>query len=85
MQVNADVRLYTVHEDGSQSLSRVLTRHVGKSISTKAVLGSEREDVTNDYKFPERSVSERAALLGELIQKTVFHAVLVQNSVNFNI
>ncbi len=65
MQVNADVRLYTVHEDGSQSLSRMITSHVGKNISTKAVRSSLREDVTNDYKFPEKSLSERASLLCE--------------------
>ncbi len=58
------MRFYTVHEDGSQSLSRVVTRHVGKNISTKSIGNSGREDITHDYKFPERSLSERAALLG---------------------
>ena len=63
--MNADVRYYTVHEDGTQTLTRVNTSHVGKKISTKAVGSSLREDITLDYKFPERSLSERAALLGE--------------------
>ena len=66
MQVNADIRYYTVHEDGTQTLSRVNTNHVGKNISTKAVGSSNRQDVTLDYKFEEGSSDERAALLGRL-------------------
>ena len=45
----------------------MVTRHVGKNISTKAIGSSRREDITHDYKFPERSLSERAALLGEWV------------------
>ena len=64
-QVNADIRSYTVHKDGSQTLSQVNTYHVGKSISTKAIGSSRREDVTSNYKFEEGTVAERSALLGE--------------------
>lgn len=66
VQVNADIRYYTVHEDGTQTLSRVNTNHVGKNISTKAVGSSNRQDVTLEYKFREGSSEERAALLGML-------------------
>ena len=34
----------------------------GKNISTKAVGSNKRDDVTNNYKHPEGSVAERAAL-----------------------
>ena len=64
MQVNADIRYYTVNPDRTLTLTRVNSTHVGKNISTKAVGSSAREDVTLDYKFAERSTSERAALLG---------------------
>ena len=62
--MNADVRLYTVMRDGTQVLSRVYTSHVGKQISTKAIGSGQRHDITSDYKFPEGSLEERAALLG---------------------
>ena len=64
-QVNADVRFYTVNADKSRTLTGVNTTHVGKTISTKAVGSDARHDVTLDYKFPERSTAERAALLGK--------------------
>ena len=62
-QVNADVCFYTAHDDGSQSLTRVNTSHMGKNISTKAAGSSKKEDITLDYKFLERYVSERVACL----------------------
>lgn len=67
VQVNADIRYYTVHDDGTQTLSRVNTSHVGQNISTKAVGSSNRQDVTLDYKFAEGSSAERIALLGKLV------------------
>ena len=63
-QVNADIRYYTQHNDGTLELMRVNTTHVGKNISTKSVGSDARNDVTLDYKFPEGSTSERASLLG---------------------
>ena len=65
MQVNADIRYYTVDDAGNKTLTRVNPTHVGKSISTKAVGGNSRDDVTLNYKFREGSNSERAALNGE--------------------
>ena len=62
--MNADIRYYTVNSDDSLTLTRVNSTHVGKRISTKAVGGNARDDVTLDYKFAEGSTSERAALLG---------------------
>ena len=66
IQVNADIRYYTPHEDDTLELTRVVTTHVGKNISTKAIESDAREDITLQYKFAEGSTSERAALLGKL-------------------
>lgn len=65
LQVNADIRYYALGPNGDPSLTRVNRRHVGKNISTKAVGRSAVNDITNEYKFREGSMSERAALLGE--------------------
>jgi hypothetical protein len=62
-EVNADIRYYTVRNDGSSTLTRVNTTHVGKNISTKAIGSSVVNIITNEYKFREGSTSERAALL----------------------
>ena len=64
-QVNADVRTYTIYQDGTTTLDKVDSTQVGKNISTKAIGSSRRQDVTSEYKFREGSTSERAALLGE--------------------
>ena len=63
--MNADVRSYTVMKDGTRVLSGVNTSCVGKKISTKAVGSGKCRDITSNYKFPEGSVEERAALLGK--------------------
>ena len=67
LQVNADVRYYIIHSDERVTLAYVDTTHVGKSMSTKAIGSSNRQDVTDQYKFKEDSEKdlERAALLGE--------------------
>ena len=76
LQVNADVCFYTAHENGSQSLTQVNTSHIGKNISTKAVGSSKKEDITLDYKFLERYVSERVAWLsGDM---TVLYSVPIR-------
>ena len=64
-QVNADIRYYTVNDDGTNTLTGVNTSHVGKNISTKAIGSNHRQDVTLEYKFKEGSTSERAALLSK--------------------
>ena len=65
LQVNADIRYYTVSSNGRKQLTRVNTTHVGQNISTKAVGSSVVNIITNQYKFREGSTSERAAMLGE--------------------
>ena len=69
--MNADIRYYTINPDRTRTLTRVNSTHVGKNISTKAVGTNQREDVTLDYKFAERSTSERAALLGMSIGREI--------------
>ena len=63
--MNADIRTYVVNADKSLTLVDVDTTHVGKKMSTKAIGSSDRQDVTDQYKFEEGSSSERAALLGK--------------------
>ena len=63
--MNADIRYYSV-EGETKTLTRVNTSHVGKKISTKTVGSGQRNDITQEYKFPEGSAAERAALLSEL-------------------
>ena len=63
--MNADVRTYVVNTDKSLTLADVNVTHVGKKMSTKAIGSSDRQDITDQYKFEEGSSSERAALLGE--------------------
>ena len=70
IQVNADIKKYTVGEDGAPRLFKVDTRTVGRNISTKAVGSTRRHDVTNDvrlhaYAFSNASVTgTRLADLG---------------------
>lgn len=63
--MNADIRYYTLRRGGDPFLTRVNRRHVGQYISTKAVGNNAVNDITNEYKFREGSMAERAALLGE--------------------
>ena len=52
--MNAD-RVYWRVDEYNEVTGMILRqdRHVGKSISTKAVGSDEREDVTGHYKYPE--------------------------------
>ncbi|XP_017060319.2 LOW QUALITY PROTEIN: annulin-like [Drosophila ficusphila] len=62
-EVNADMVFWRYNGKGHPlKLIRTDTQYVGKNISTKAVLKFEREDVTDNYKFAERSKEERNAL-----------------------
>ena len=63
--MNADVRYYTCHRDGSRILSSINKDHVGVAISTKAIGSGNRVDITSEYKFKEGSSEERATLLGK--------------------
>ena len=56
------MRHYTIHHDGSKTLRKVERDTVGKRISTKALGSNEVCDITSNYKYPEGSIAERAAL-----------------------
>ncbi len=59
--MNADVNHY-VRIGGQFVLALSNTRQIGKKMSTKAVGGTDRVDITSQYKHPEGSPEERAAL-----------------------
>ncbi|GCB73896.1 hypothetical protein scyTo_0002978 [Scyliorhinus torazame] len=58
-EVNADVVYWLVNKDGSRKELGVKQHQVGKQIITKSAYADEREDLTNDYKYPEGSTKER--------------------------
>ena len=60
-EVNADLKYYVQTASGFK-LAHSNTYRIGKNISTKAVGSAEREDITSQYKYPEGSLEERAAL-----------------------
>ncbi|XP_008113742.1 protein-glutamine gamma-glutamyltransferase 4 isoform X2 [Anolis carolinensis] len=64
-EVNADMVLWIIRNvNGKEEFMRVFedTRTIGRNISTKAVGKNEREDITDQYKFPEGSPEERKAM-----------------------
>ncbi|XP_060637756.2 protein-glutamine gamma-glutamyltransferase 4-like [Anolis sagrei] len=64
-EVNADMVLWITRKvNGKEEFMRVFedTRMIGRNISTKAVGKNEREDITDQYKFPEGSPEERKAM-----------------------
>ncbi|XP_077297889.1 annulin-like [Arctopsyche grandis] len=66
-EVNAD-KVYWRYAGPTQPLKllRKDVVSVGKDISTKAVGKWEREDITENYKYPEKSLEERATMLKAL-------------------
>ena len=52
-EVNGDRVYWQVKRDGQMEVMVIDRRSIGKFISTKAVGSNEREDLTNEYKFPE--------------------------------
>ncbi|XP_016968472.1 annulin-like [Drosophila biarmipes] len=68
-EVNADI-LYWRNKGPGHPLKLInkVVDGVGKYISTKAVLKWEREDVTDSYKYAERSKEERSTMLKALKQ-----------------
>ncbi|XP_066558216.1 protein-glutamine gamma-glutamyltransferase 5 [Amia ocellicauda] len=58
-EVNADEVTWAIQPDGSKRKVMSNPRSVGMNISTKAVGKNERQDVTNNYKYPEGSAKER--------------------------
>ncbi|XP_065066224.1 coagulation factor XIII A chain-like [Rhopilema esculentum] len=61
-EVNSDVLYHQKDENGKWEVVRANRTHVGKKISTKIVGKRSRQDITNEYKFPENSVLERATV-----------------------
>ncbi|XP_042328168.1 protein-glutamine gamma-glutamyltransferase 4-like [Sceloporus undulatus] len=64
-EVNADKVFWLVKKkDGKEKYIRLReeTKVIGKSISTKAVGKNVREDITDQYKYPEESPEERKAV-----------------------
>lgn len=68
-EVNAD-KLFWLYRGPSHPLKlmRKDTLGIGQLISTKAVGRWDREDITNTYKFPEKSQDERDTMLKALKQ-----------------
>ncbi|XP_072370768.1 protein-glutamine gamma-glutamyltransferase 2-like [Scyliorhinus torazame] len=58
-EVNADCETWVYSEKGKKMKVDSDTRHVGQKISTKCVGSDDREDITNNYKYPEGSKEER--------------------------
>ncbi|XP_078411511.1 protein-glutamine gamma-glutamyltransferase 2-like isoform X1 [Cetorhinus maximus] len=58
-EVNADCVTSIYSEKGKKMKVHTDTRHVGQRISTKCVGSDDREDITNNYKYPEGSEEER--------------------------
>nr|XP_008113740.1 PREDICTED: protein-glutamine gamma-glutamyltransferase 4 [Anolis carolinensis] len=64
-EVNADKVYWVVKNEGGEEKYiklREETKVIGKSISTKAVGKNVREDITDQYKYPEESSEERKAV-----------------------
>lgn len=80
-EVNSDVKYYQRQANGNFKLMFSDTTQVGKKISTKAVGSTQREDITLQYKYAERTLEERVALGGG---DTAPADESVQFSVKFN-
>ena len=68
--MNADIKYHIQTADGFK-VAQSNTYRVGKFISTKAVGSVDREDITLQYKYPEGSPEERAALQRDNIADTI--------------
>ncbi|XP_067904236.1 protein-glutamine gamma-glutamyltransferase 2-like [Heterodontus francisci] len=58
-EVNADCVTWVCSEKGKKIKVDTNIKHVGQNISTKCVGSDDREDITNNYKYPEGSDEER--------------------------
>ncbi|XP_051940674.1 protein-glutamine gamma-glutamyltransferase 2-like [Hippocampus zosterae] len=58
-EVNADIIHWMVRKDGQHQKIRVDQFSIGKNISTKSVFGNRRDDVTQQYKYPEGTENAR--------------------------
>ncbi|XP_049802797.1 annulin isoform X1 [Schistocerca nitens] len=88
-EVNADKVFW--HYSGPTQPLKLIRKDmlgIGQNISTKAVGRFQREDITNTYKYPEKSVEERAAMLKALRQsESLFSRYYLNedfNDIHFN-
>ena len=57
-EVNGDRINWCVHKDGSMEATKIDKKVVGKFISTKkAKAVDDREDLTNNYKYPDGKIT----------------------------
>uniref|UniRef100_H3A727 Coagulation factor XIII A chain n=1 Tax=Latimeria chalumnae TaxID=7897 RepID=H3A727_LATCH len=61
-EVNSDIVYWKRMKDGTRTVVKIDSCHIGKMILTKEVGSDERKDITELYKFPEGSNEERLAL-----------------------
>ncbi|KAL0970145.1 hypothetical protein UPYG_G00237770 [Umbra pygmaea] len=61
-EVNSDVVFHSRNRDGTLTVVKVNTSHVGRLVLTKAPGRDARRDITDNYKFPEGSPEERTVL-----------------------
>ncbi|XP_076828889.1 coagulation factor XIII A chain [Brachyhypopomus gauderio] len=61
-EVNSDVVFYCRSNEGTLQPVKVNSSHVGRMVLTKAVLHDGRRDITEFYKFPEGSETERRVM-----------------------
>ena len=52
-EVNGDRVYWDVKEDGSMKPTNVSKKSIGSFVSTKAVGSKSRDDITQEYKYPE--------------------------------
>jgi len=71
-EVNADIVNWKEGADGDFDVVSLHRTHVGKMISTKEPNGPGRLDVTEEYKYPEGSDEEKAAVLRAVKRSTKF-------------
>ncbi|KAM9100150.1 coagulation factor XIII A chain [Sarcophilus harrisii] len=61
-EVNSDLIYITVKKDTTHMVEAVDKTHIGKLVITKEIGGDGKQDITENYKFPEGKEEERLAL-----------------------
>ncbi|XP_051826693.1 coagulation factor XIII A chain [Antechinus flavipes] len=61
-EVNSDLIYITVKKDTTHLVEAVDKTHIGKLVLTKEIGGDGKQDITENYKFPEGKEEERLAL-----------------------
>ncbi|XP_038659009.1 protein-glutamine gamma-glutamyltransferase 2-like isoform X1 [Scyliorhinus canicula] len=89
-EVNADQVCWLLHRDGTKEKLSIETQHVGQNISTKCCGRNDRDDITQNYKYPEGSDKERAIVseadlinrLGRVPEKKLQLHMKAEKSIN---